>query len=34
VADFVIDAMTSGARSADDIVVLTARRQEEDPGPL
>ena len=33
VADFVIDAMTSGARSADDIVVLTARRQEEDPGP-
>jgi len=25
--------MTSGARSADDIVVLTARRQEEDPGP-
>jgi serine phosphatase RsbU (regulator of sigma subunit) len=34
VADFVIDAMTSGARSSDDIVVLTARRQGDDPGPL
>jgi serine/threonine-protein kinase RsbW len=28
VADFVIDAMTSDGRSADDIVVLTARRRE------
>lgn len=27
VADFVIDAMTAGQRSSDDIVVLTARRQ-------
>ena len=26
VADFVIDAMTSGVRSSDDIVVLAARR--------
>jgi PAS domain S-box-containing protein len=34
VADFVIDTMTSGARSSDDIVVLTARRQGDDPGPL
>ncbi len=33
VADFVIDAMTSGVRSSDDIVVLTARRQEDEPGP-
>jgi serine/threonine-protein kinase RsbW len=33
VADFVIDAMTSGARSSDDIVVLTARRQGDEPGP-
>ena len=33
VADFVIDAMTSGVRSSDDIVVLTARRQEDRPGP-
>jgi hypothetical protein len=32
VADFVIDAMTSGARSSDDIVVLTARRQGDQPG--
>ena len=32
VADFVIDAMTSGARISDDIVVLTARRQEEETG--
>ncbi len=32
VADHVIDAMTSGARSTDDIVVLTARR-EDDPAP-
>ena len=32
VADFVIDAMTSGARSSDDIVVLTARRQADEPG--
>ena len=32
VADFVIDAMTSGARSSDDIVVLTARRQKGEPG--
>ena len=32
VADFVIDAMTSDARSSDDIVVLTARRQADDPG--
>ena len=32
VADFVIDAMTSDARSSDDIVVLTARRQVDDPG--
>ena len=28
VADYVIDAMTSDGRSADDIVVLTARRRE------
>ena len=28
VADFVIDAMTSEGRSADDIVVLTARRRQ------
>jgi PAS domain S-box-containing protein len=33
VADFVIDAMTSGARSSDDIVVLTARRQGDAQGP-
>jgi PAS domain S-box-containing protein len=33
VADFVIDAMTSGARSSDDIVVLTARRQGDEPEP-
>jgi PAS domain S-box-containing protein len=32
VADFVIDAMTSDARSSDDIVVLTARRSAADPG--
>jgi PAS domain S-box-containing protein len=32
VADFVIDAMTAGERSSDDIVVLTARRQLADPG--
>ena len=32
-ADFVIDAMTSGVRSSDDIVVLTARRREDAPGP-
>jgi len=31
VADFVIDAMTSDARSSDDIVVLSARRQLVDP---
>ncbi len=31
VADFVIDAMTADARSSDDIVVLTARRQVDDP---
>ena len=31
VADFVIDAMTLGARSSDDIVVLSARRQTVDP---
>ena len=31
VADFVIDAMTSDARSSDDIVVLSARRQSVDP---
>ena len=31
VADFVIDAMTSDARSSDDIVVLSARRQTADP---
>ena len=31
VADFVIDAMTSDARSSDDIVVLSARRQIVDP---
>jgi serine phosphatase RsbU (regulator of sigma subunit) len=31
VADFVIDAMTSDARSSDDIVVLSARRQMADP---
>ncbi len=31
VADFVIDAMTSDARSSDDIVVLSARRQPADP---
>ena len=31
VADFVIDAMTSDARSSDDIVVLSARRQRADP---
>jgi serine phosphatase RsbU (regulator of sigma subunit) len=31
VADFVIDAMTSDARSSDDIVVLSARRQMDDP---
>jgi serine/threonine-protein kinase RsbW len=30
VADFVIDAMTSDARSSDDIVVLSARRQTVD----
>ena len=34
VADFVIDAMTADARSSDDIVVLTARRQAADPSPL
>jgi PAS domain S-box-containing protein len=33
VADFVIDAMTSGARSSDDIVVLTARRQGDELEP-
>jgi hypothetical protein len=27
----VIDAMTSDARSSDDIVVLSARRQTADP---
>ena len=32
VADFVIDAMTAGQRSSDDIVVLTARRLLADPG--
>jgi PAS domain S-box-containing protein len=32
VADFLIDAMTSGSRSSDDIVVLTIRRQGNDPG--
>ncbi len=32
VADFVIDAMTAGRRSSDDIVVLTARRQAGHPG--
>jgi PAS domain S-box-containing protein len=32
VADFVIDAMTAGERSSDDIVVLTARRLLADPG--
>ncbi len=32
VADFVIDAMTAGQRSSDDIVVLTARRLVADPG--
>jgi PAS domain S-box-containing protein len=30
VADYLIDTMTAGQRSADDIVVLTARRQEAD----
>ena len=30
VADFVIDAMTADDRSSDDIVVLTACRQECD----
>ena len=34
VADFVIDAMTSGARISDDIVVLAARRQEDEPRPI
>jgi PAS domain S-box-containing protein len=33
VADFVIDAMTSGARVSDDIVVLTARRQGDEASP-
>jgi PAS domain S-box-containing protein len=33
VADFVIDAMTAGERSSDDIVVLTARRLLADRGP-
>ena len=32
VADFVIDAMTAGQRSSDDIVVLTARRQPDGLG--
>ena len=32
VADFVIDSMTAGRRSSDDIVVLTARRQAGHPG--
>jgi len=31
VADFVIDAMTSDARSSDDIVVLSTRRRVADP---
>jgi hypothetical protein len=34
VADFVIDAMTSDARSSDDIVVLSARRQSVDPADI
>ncbi len=34
VADFVIDAMTSDARSSDDIVVLSARRRVTDPAIL
>jgi PAS domain S-box-containing protein len=34
VADFVIDAMTSDARSSDDIVVLSARRQVLDPAVI
>jgi hypothetical protein len=34
VADFVIDAMTADARRSDDIVVLTARRQAAEPGPV
>ena len=33
VADFVIDAMTADDKSSDDIVVLTACRQEGDAGP-
>jgi hypothetical protein len=28
VADYIIDVMTAGDRSADDIVVLTACRQD------
>ncbi|MFZ0251883.1 MAG: SpoIIE family protein phosphatase [Acidimicrobiales bacterium] len=32
VADFIIDVMTSDARSSDDIVVLAARRRGDDPG--
>jgi PAS domain S-box-containing protein len=32
VADFVIDTMMAGQRSTDDIVVLTARRQETELG--
>jgi PAS domain S-box-containing protein len=34
VADFVIDTMTADQRSSDDIVVLTARRQETELGPI
>jgi PAS domain S-box-containing protein len=34
VADFVIDAMTSDARSSDDIVVLSARRRSVDPAEI
>jgi serine phosphatase RsbU (regulator of sigma subunit) len=33
VADYIIDAMTAGHRSADDIVVLTARRRDDASRP-
>ncbi len=33
VADYIIDAMTAGDRSADDIVVLTARRRDDGSRP-
>ncbi|MGA2931007.1 MAG: SpoIIE family protein phosphatase [Acidimicrobiales bacterium] len=33
VADLIIDAMTAGDRSSDDIVVLTACRRDGDAAP-